>query len=82
MNSMSELCEFLGWATIINLAYLTLASLVIVFMKGAISKIHARMFSVDEAQIPVLYFEFLSRFKLLTIIFVVAPYLSLKIMGY
>ncbi len=51
-------------------------------MKGAISKIHARMFSVDEAQIPVLYFEFLSRFKLLTIIFVVAPYQSLKIMGY
>ena len=82
MFTLAQLTEFLGWATIINLAYLTLASVMIITMRGVISSIHRKMFHVDEKDIDALYFNFLANYKVVTLVFFVAPYLALKIMGY
>jgi hypothetical protein len=81
MITLSQLTELLGWATVINIAYLLLATLILVFMRGAISSIHSKMFDLDKKELSSKYFDFLSTYKILTLVFIVAPYIALKIMG-
>ena len=81
MMTLSQLTELLGWASIINIAYLLLATMVIAFAREAISSIHSKMFRMDTKQLDEKYFVFLSNYKIATLAFIVAPYLALKIMG-
>ena len=48
MITLSDLTELLGWASVINIAYLLLATLILMFMRGTISSIHNKMFDIDE----------------------------------
>ena len=81
MITISQLTELLGWASVINIAYLFLATLILVFMRGTVSSIHSKMLDIDEKELSSMYFNFLSNYKILTLIFMVAPYVALKIMG-
>ncbi len=79
--TISQLTEFFGWASVLNIAYLFLATGIIACMKGTISSIHSKMFNMDESKLDSMYFNFLSNYKILTLIFMIAPYIALKIMG-
>jgi len=79
--SISQLTELLGWASLINIGYLILASLTLIFMRRTISSIHSKMFDIDEKELSSKYFDFLSHYKIVTLVFMVAPYIALKIMG-
>ncbi len=81
MITLAQLTELLGWASLINVAYLLLATVTIVFMRGPLSSIHSKLFAIDEEQLPSAYFSFLGNYKIATLVFMVAPYLALKIMG-
>ena len=81
MITLSQLTELLGWAAVVNIAYLLLATLTMIFMRGTISSIHSKMLGVDEKELGPLYFKFLSNYKIMTLVFIVAPYIALKIMG-
>jgi hypothetical protein len=39
------------------------------------------MFDVAEADLSVIYFNYLENYKTLTLIFIVSPYLALKLMA-
>ncbi|MBR9910885.1 MAG: hypothetical protein GYB33_11115 [Gammaproteobacteria bacterium] len=82
MITMAQLTELLGWAAVINIAYLLLATLVVVCMKGTIMSIHSKLFALDEKELSSSYFDFLGSYKVMTLVFMVAPYLALKIMGH
>ncbi|OMH39148.1 DUF6868 family protein [Motiliproteus sp. MSK22-1] len=82
MITLSQLTELLGWAAVVNIAYLLLATLTMIFMRGAISSIHSKLLGVDEKELGSLYFKFLSNYKIMTLVFIVAPYIALKIMGH
>jgi len=82
MITTSELTELLGWASVINAGYLLLATLILVFMKGTITSIHGKMFDMEAKELSSRYFAFLSTYKIVTIAFMISPYLALKIMGY
>lgn len=82
MITISQLTEILGWASIINIAYLVLSTLIIMFMKGKISAIHSKLFSIDKQELNSKYFDFLSSYKIATLVFIVAPYIALKIIGH
>ena len=82
MITLSQITEVLGWAAVINIAYLILASLSIMFMKEKITAIHSKLFDTDKNELSSKYFDFLSSYKVATLVFIVAPYLALKIMGY
>ena len=82
MITLAQLTELLGWAAIINIAYLILASVMIMTMKGKISSIHKKMFNIDDKDVDALYFNFLGNYKVVTLVIFVAPYFALKIMGY
>lgn len=81
MITLSQLTALLGWASVINITYLLLATITIVFMRDTISSIHSKMFKVDGKELDSRYFDFLSTYKIMTLVFFVAPYIALKIMG-
>ena len=81
MITISQLTELLGWASIINIGYLFLATIILVFMKGTISSIHTKMFNIDEKELGSKYFDFLSHYKIVTLVFILTPYIALKLMG-
>ena len=81
MITLSQLTELLGWASLINIAYLFLATLILMFMKEKISAIHSTIFNIDKHELNSKYFDFLSSYKIATLVFIVAPYLALKIIG-
>ncbi|MCK5723123.1 MAG: hypothetical protein KAI84_11350 [Gammaproteobacteria bacterium] len=81
MITISQLTELLGWASVINIAYLLLATIILMFMRGTISSIHSKMFNIDEKELSSKYFDFLSNYKIVTLVFMVAPYIALKVMG-
>jgi hypothetical protein len=52
------------------------------FIRGTVSSIHSKMFDIDEKELGSKYFDFLSNYKIVTLVFMVAPYIALKIMGH
>lgn len=81
MITISQLTEILGWASVINIIYLILATVIIIFMRETISSIHSKMLGIDKKELKSKYFDFLSIYKIVTLVFMVAPYIALKIMG-
>ena len=77
-----QLTALLGWASIINIAYLFIATFMLMFMKGTMVAIHSKMLGVDEKELGPMYFNFLANYKIVTLVFMVAPYIALKIMGH
>jgi hypothetical protein len=82
MITISQLTELLGWASVINVGYLFLATIILMFMRGTVSSIHSKMLDIDEKELSSKYFDFLSNYKIVTLVFMVAPYIALKIMGH
>jgi hypothetical protein len=82
MITISQLTELLGWASVLNIGYLFLATIILIFMRGTVSSIHSKMLNIDEKELSSKYFDFLSNYKIVTLVFMVAPYIALKIMGY
>ena len=81
MNSIETLAAFLGWCTAINMGMLILASILLGLMRGSISKIHARMFPLDEADLSRAYFQYLAQYKIAFVIFNLVPYIALRIIS-
>ncbi|CAH1388237.1 DUF6868 family protein [Candidatus Nitrotoga sp. M5] len=81
MITISQLTELLGWASVINVGYLFLATIILMFMSGTLSSIHGKLFNIDKNELSSKYFDFLSNYKIVTLVFMVAPYMALKIMG-
>lgn len=79
MNSLEALTSFLGWCTLINIGFLAFSTLMIKVAMDSISKIHSGMFSVPQSELPMLYLQYLSLYKILIMVFNVVPYLALRI---
>ncbi len=81
MITLAQITQLLGWASIINIAYLLLATIILVLFKKPVASMHAKLFSLNEQQLNESYFNFLANYKIATLILAVAPYLALKAMG-
>jgi len=79
--TLSQLTEFFGWASIFNIGFLTLATLGIIIMREKITTIHSKMFGIKAEDLSPIYFNYLANYKILSLIFCVAPYLSLKVIA-
>ena len=73
--------EFLGWCAVINIGFLMLSSIFVIAMRGAASRIHGKMFNLDEKYLSQAYFQFLAQCKIAIIVFNVVPYFALRIVG-
>lgn len=80
--NISQVTEFLGWASIINISILFLVTVCLVVMRDFIASTHSKLFNISKDELPSLYFSYIAHYKTLAIIFFVIPYISLKVMGY
>ncbi len=81
MMTTEVLTAVLGWAAVINLAILVFSSLTVIVMRGPITRIHSRMFGLDEKDLGRAYFQYLGEYKIAVIVLNIAPYLALRIVG-
>ena len=78
---MTQLTAVFGWMLVINLVIYTWAALWIIFARDWITKIQARIMGVPEEDWSRLYTDYLSHYKIVLIVFNLAPYLALRIVG-
>ena len=81
MNSIETLTTFLGLASLINLAMLTVGAILLILMRGTLTKLHAKMYGLSEADLARAYFQYLAQYKIAIIVLNLVPYLALKIMA-
>ena len=81
MVTVEVMREFLGWCSVINIGLLTFTAIFVVLLRGPISRIHAKMFNLDEAELSPAYFQYLAQYKFIIIVFNIVPYLALRIMN-
>ena len=79
MELLDSVTNILGWCSVLNIGLLCGSALCVTLMRDTVMKIHARMFGVDEADLPGVYFRYLAQYKILVLIFNIVPYLALKI---
>jgi len=80
MVSIDIVREFLGWCTIINIGILLVATIFLVLTRKSISKIHAKLFELSQADLSLSYFQFLGQYKLAIYVLNLVPYIALRIM--
>ena len=73
--------QFFAWCTLINFAILILATIGIYAMGDFAKRVHSRMFGIDPADLPAIYFKYLAYYKIAVLVFNLAPYLALRIIA-
>ena len=73
--------EFLGWCTVINLGLMALVVVKLLLIRDWASRVHARMFGLDDASVRKTYFQFVVYYKLAILVFNLVPYIALRIMS-
>ena len=76
---MATLTKFLGWCTVINIAFLMFSSIMIALFKEPVTKLHSKWFGLEASKLPKLYFQYLGNYKIAMIIFSLVPYLVLRL---
>jgi len=79
--TIESLTEFFGWASIINIVILMISSIAVLVGRKFFWKFHSKFFGLNEQDLDRAYFQYLAQFKIVTIIFSIAPYIALKIMA-
>lgn len=68
-----------GWMTVLNIGFLAITTVMLLAMQDWVAGVHARMFKMQEADVRRAYFDYLAKYKTLTLVFAVVPYLALKL---
>ena len=48
MITTETLTEFFGWVSVINIAVLLISGVLVIVMRGPISKVHSKIFRLDQ----------------------------------
>jgi len=78
---IQTLTTFFMWCTIINLGLLILSSLVCIFFGDFSYRMNNRFFSIPREAFNVALVCFFGLFKIFVIVFNLAPYVALLIIG-
>ncbi len=81
MNSIEAVTAFFGWTTVINSVLLVVSSIIVIAMRGSISRMHGRMFGLETADLSRAYFQYMGQYKIALIVFSLTPYIALKLMA-
>ena len=75
------LTKFLGWVSVINIAILLFSTLGMIIMRGFVTRIHSKLFGLDEKDLGRAYFQYLAQYKIAIIVLNISPYLALRIIS-
>ena len=81
MNTLEAVTAFFGWTTVINFVLLFVSSIMVITIRGAISRIHGRMFELETADFSRAYFQYIAQYKIAIIVLSLTPYIALRIMS-
>lgn len=81
MESLDVVRTFFGWALVLNLLFYTITAFALMAFKARVSGLCARFFGVEEQAALNASFAYLAHYKLLVIVFFLAPYFALKLMA-
>ena len=81
MNTLEAVTAFFGWTTVINFVLLFVSSIMVITIRGVISKIHGRMFGLETADLSRAYFQYIAQYKIAIIVLSLTPYIALRIMS-
>lgn len=79
--SFATLTTFLGWCSVLNLSLLLFSTLMIVALKGPLSRLHGHLLGIAPVDLLPIYLYYLGNYKMAIILFNLVPYLALKIMS-
>ncbi len=75
--NLDQLTELFKWMTIINISLLLLSTMLIMMLKNVVAKYHGKLFGIKEESVALMAYGYLGVFKVLIIVFVLVPYISL-----
>lgn len=77
--TVDVLISTLGWCAVINICMLVFASAMLAVGRRWPRRLHGNWFGLEDAFLSEAYFRFLANYKLLTLVFNVAPYFALQL---
>ena len=78
--TMDQLTELFRLMTMINVGVFLLSSILTILFRGFVCKMHGLIFGIDEEKVPMVLYGYLGTYRILILVFVLAPYISLLIM--
>ena len=60
METMETLAAFFGWMTLINRGLLLFSTVMMLGMKEFASRLHGKLFNMEESELKGIYFRFLA----------------------
>ena len=78
---IQTLTTFFMWCTILNLALLSLSSLICVCAGDWAYRIHSKWFSIPREAFSVAIYSFIGLYKIFVIVFNLVPYIALAIIA-
>ena len=78
---LATLTKFFAWMTVLNTGLLLFATIMLWGLRDWAARIHGAMFDMADLDVKREYFEYLSRYKILILVFNLAPYLALRIIA-
>ncbi len=79
--NLKQLTQVFKWMTIINVAVLTLSSVLIMLLKNVMCRTHAKLFGITEASVAMAGYCYLGAYKILVLVFNIVPYIALSIIA-
>ncbi len=73
--------EVLGWCIVINGGLLLLWALFFLGARDFMYRLHSRWFRLPEERIDAIHYCLIGVYKLMIIVFLVSPYVALRIVG-
>ncbi len=73
--------EFFQWALIINLAIYVMSVGMIVFCNEWMIRVQQKFFDIEADNLKVLLYSYIALYKILFIVFILVPYLSLLVIS-
>ncbi|TLP69019.1 hypothetical protein FEE96_01665 [Parasedimentitalea maritima] len=78
--TLVTLTTFFGWMTVLNIGFLAITALILLAGHERLATLHAGMFNMETADVKKAYFKYIANYKILTLVFCLAPYVALKLM--
>ena len=80
MITIDTLTVFFGWCSVINIGILVFAAFILMILKEPISRLHSKLFGLNQESLPLIYFRYLGNYKIAILMFNLVPYIALKVM--
>lgn len=78
---IEQVTAVFGWMLVINVGLYALAAVFIIFARDWVSNLEARITGVPAEEWPRIFVTYLSQYKIAIIVFNLAPYVALRIVG-